>query len=324
MARNPFQPFPKAGKSPVKLFMYGDPGTEKTRRALRMPGPRSMIDMERGAPRYGDLTADGDQYMACTSTTEFREALDWCDSRKPGEVGSVLVDPATVIWASLQAGHAERQSKRKSIRPEEVMFDQGVWSRLNREHTDLMTRLLNAPYHVVAIARGKELRDDNGNPKGYGFEGHKSLPFLFETVIQTRSGGDLVEKDRTGTWAAGVRATRLDITLLLGASGKASVRLPTASEAAERDATDEPKHHPTWERGRAPFCAELGRLGMQYEVVAELSEALGEPRPSAADPTKRAACLTWLRSAAGREAYAAKVPGWVPPEAPKAETGGEA
>lgn len=39
MASNPFRPYPK-GHGFVKLLLYGDPGTLKTRRALLMPGPR--------------------------------------------------------------------------------------------------------------------------------------------------------------------------------------------------------------------------------------------------------------------------------------------
>jgi hypothetical protein len=73
-------------------------------------------------------------------------------------------------------------------------------------------------------------------------------------------------------------------------------------------------HHPSWTKAAsAAFCADLGRIGMDYKVVATLAEEMGEPRPSQADPSGRAACLRFCHSAEGRTAYAAKVPGWAPP-----------
>src|SRR5262245_37519866 len=106
MARNPFVPFP-IGKGPVKLLLYGEPGTMKTRRALGFPAPRYMVDLEKGADEYGDLTEPGDQYLACQSHSALFEALDYLDSIR-GDVGTLIIDPITVVWQSLQAGHAER------------------------------------------------------------------------------------------------------------------------------------------------------------------------------------------------------------------------
>ena len=51
-----FQPFPKQ-RGPLKILVYGEPGTLKTRRALQMPDPIFMIDLECGAADYGDLIA---------------------------------------------------------------------------------------------------------------------------------------------------------------------------------------------------------------------------------------------------------------------------
>jgi hypothetical protein len=95
--KSPFVPFPRT-RGPVKLLLYGDPGTLKTRRALGFPGPRFMVDLEKGADEYGDLVSDGDQYLACQSAEALSSALDYLDGLPAGAVGTLIVDPITVVW----------------------------------------------------------------------------------------------------------------------------------------------------------------------------------------------------------------------------------
>jgi hypothetical protein len=285
MSRNPFAPYPTS-RGAIKLLLYGEPGTLKTRRALTLPGPRYMVDLEKGADEYGDLAQPGDQYLACQSHSALADALDYLESLKPGAVGTLIVDPITVIWQSLQAGHAERASVRKKCAPEEVMFDQGVWSRLNRVHNDLVTRLLNAPFHVVMVCRGKELRDAKGEQiVGYSYEGHKSLEFLAKTVIQARRTGDLVVKDRTGTWSEGHRSPRLDLRELLARAGAGGTRLETASEAARRDAGSPapPSSSATGRVAEAPPAEGSGTGDREWEAdrVAFLGAVNGQLGPTA-------------------------------------------
>ncbi len=62
-------------------------------------------------------------------------------------------------------------------------------------------------------------------------------------------------------------------------------RAPAATPPREEPAPKaEPKHHPTWDRARAPFCAGLGKLGLSYGQVAAYLESTGKPRPSSMDP----------------------------------------
>lgn len=325
MARNPFSPYPTT-KGPAKLLLYGDPGTQKTRRALTMPGPRYMVDLEKGADEYGDLAEPGDQYMACQSHAALVEALDYLDTLPAGRVGTLIVDPITVVWQALQAAHIERVSKQKKTPPEQVLIDQGAWARLNRVHNDVMTRLLNAPYHVVMIARGKELRDNNGTPTGYAYEGHKSVEFLAKTVVITRRDGDRVVKDRTGTWTEGQRG-RLDLRDLLARSGSGGARLETPSEAAERDADTPPPspQRPTsggdeaapasgggqrWTADQArAFFGSLARLvppipREEYESrLAVWCEQTRGKRPSVMTAGERSALIVDLTTGEARVAY---------------------
>jgi len=72
----------------------------------------------------------------------------------------------------------------------------------------------------------------------------------------------------------------------------AALNKPTATAAKpppprEKDAT--------WEASRSGFCAELGRLGVEYEKLAEYLESIGRERPSAMDAATRASLIRALK-----------------------------
>lgn len=86
---------------------------------------------------------------------------------------------------------------------------------------------------------------------------------------------------------------------------------PVAEVAAEVVATvvaAPSRHHPTWERDRARFCAVLGELGLRYEDLADYTAAHGQTgqRPSAMTTQGRDKLLDGLRAGG-----AAKVAAWV-------------
>jgi hypothetical protein len=300
-----FRPFPQ-GKGPVKLLLYGDPGTEKTRRALRMPGPIYVIDMENGSADYGDLVdPKRDRYLSTKSHVEVMAALKEIGKLKPEEVGTVIIDPITVIWQSIQVGHIERVmskgywSKGRLIKPEsaeEVPFEVGTWGKLKRTYGDILSTLISSHYHVVMIARGKEKTNEKGEKIGYGYEGEKSTEFLAKTVISTHLDGDVVLKDRSGTWReSGAKRPRVVLGELVKNSTRSAQAMQTDTEASRVDAEEdiagpggggggqqpqptastttaenrEERHHESWAAGRAAFCAKLAEMGLKYEDVAD-------------------------------------------------------
>ncbi len=235
-----FKPFPTL-RGAAKIFIYGEAGTEKTRRALQMPGPLYVMDLESGSSDYGDLVNPArDRYLLTRSHTVVRDALLELSRMPPEAVGTVIIDPITVLWQSIQLGHVERQiAAGKASSPETVMFDVGVWGKLKRTYGDIMSTLLAAHYHVVMIARGKDKIDDRGNKLGYGFDGEKSTEFLAKTVIESHGDYDIVLKDRTGTFTERGRVGRVDMRKLLVRATRVAVPIQTESEAARRDAADE-------------------------------------------------------------------------------------
>jgi hypothetical protein len=352
-----FQPFP-TGKGPVKALVYGEPGTEKTRRALKMPGPRFVIDLENGASDYGDLVDPKvDRYLATKSHAQVaaavREAVE-LERRKPGSVGTLIVDPITVVWQSLQAGHIAKVVRKSGGKtaPEDVQFDVGAWGALKRLYGDLMTDILNAPFHCVLIARGADKVDSKGNKLGYGYDGEKSTRFLMKLVIETHSDHDIVHKDRYGAAKEG-RHPRLDFSRFVGAAGTASVPMQSDSEAdewvdgiapdnttiardnGERDNGDDPTPKPapsgtnragtggspsdapdpSWNaEAHKNLVAVLEPHGVTYQQLADFEVAQGRKRPSGVSDETRMKLAKWLVHGGGF----GKLKAWVAQQASKA------
>jgi len=73
-----------------------------------------------------------------------------------------------------------------------------------------------------------------------------------------------------------------------------------AAEDDDGEATRSAKPPPrekdaTWEASRSGFCAELSRLGVEYEKLAEYLESIGRERPSAMDAATRASLIRALK-----------------------------
>jgi hypothetical protein len=76
-------------------------------------------------------------------------------------------------------------------------------------------------------------------------------------------------------------------------------------EPAAKPKSDAPTggHHASWDADRARFCAELGRMGMDYDRVKAVLHARGKPKPSTMTQETRNAVLSWLGTEGGRKAY---------------------
>lgn len=304
---NPFRPFPRE-RGPLKLFVYGDPGTEKTRRALAMsmavaPRPTYVIDMEDGASEYGDLVADGGMYLRTKSVKQVMEAMEYLSTLSAEKIGLFIGDAVpTVLWQQLQSSHITKVVNRKKCAPEDVMFDVGAWGSLKRVYGDFMTRWLMLPCPSILLARGKERIDDKGNKLGYGYEGERSTDFLAKTVIEARTGHDVVIKDRTGTFKEGRANGRLDFNKLLAASGNARPTVQTDTEAAEQDAGTDSHPSYTTEEAEA-FRAALAQIGATVEEVTAFMKAVGGPNPTQIDDAKRRSLVARLKSPEGAKKF---------------------
>ena len=294
-----FQPFPKES-APLKLLVYGDPGTEKTRRALQMPGPIYVIDLECGAVNYGDLVEDKEAfYFRTKSHTDLLQALEELSMLPAKAVGTLIIDPISQVWQSLQNGHVQRQVVRKKKIAEDVFFDVGTWGKLKRSYGDIMSFILSAPYHVVMTARGKDKIDERGNIIEYSYEGERSTSFLANVVIESRRDFDIVVKDRTGTFTEQEKRPRVAFTSFLPKVSNTSHLVQSDTGAAIQDAkvmSEQAKYDPQWafSGGKRMFLLHLEELGLTYEQVCLFCKKNRRPFPEQMPLTQRERLIRFL------------------------------
>lgn len=200
-------PFKEASttKRKVKLFIYGPPGSGKTTFSLQFPKV-AMIDMERGSELYGD--SFNFDLLPATTADEVMDAINWLLTNKH-DYRTVVLDPITVYWAALQQKWSdifmERNKKSKGYKFEFYDFQPRDWMTIKAELKLLIRRLIALDMNVIVTAHQKPKYADGELMKVIGdtFDGEKSLPYLFDTVLQLERKGDKFmarpEKDRTGS-----------------------------------------------------------------------------------------------------------------------------
>lgn len=171
----------------LKVLIWGPSGSGKTTLALQAPRP-AVIDLEGGSELYGDsFPFDVSQL---TTADEVMDAVNGLMTTNH-DYQTVVIDPITVYWEALQRKWSEiflqRNRTSKGFRHEYYDFQPKDWMTIKDELRLLMAKLVRLDMHVIAIARQKPLYADGGFMRVVGdtFDCEKSIPYVFDTVIQT-------------------------------------------------------------------------------------------------------------------------------------------
>lgn len=194
----------KAVEKKIKLFVYGDSGVGKTTLALQFPSP-VVIDLEAGTDLYGsDYNFD---VLKANTIDEVMEAIDWLYKNKHS-YKTLVIDPITVYWDALQKKWSEtflnRNKQSRGYKFEYYNFQPIDWQTIKSELKYFLRRLTNLDMHIVVTAREKTKYKDGQMMASDGetFDGEKSLPYMFDTVIrlyknQSRKHMAICLKDRS-------------------------------------------------------------------------------------------------------------------------------
>jgi hypothetical protein len=251
---NPFRPAEQVAPK-VKCLLYGAPGVGKTYAALTAPGPIAVIDTEGGTAFYAKRVGHGLSEFHVLTTKTFSEVESAIAHIRdnPSEYATVVIDPVTVLYETLQeaAQYKRQETNRRRGRgdTEDADLEMLDWQRIKRSYKRLMTDLVNLPVHVIVTAREKELvegRGDNARHAGWRPDAEKSTAYYFDTVLRLVpiKGGRaaIVDKDRTGTYDLGAELPNPTFdsmfaeAIAAGAGDTASRVLPSDEAAAEKDA----------------------------------------------------------------------------------------
>ena len=184
----------------LKMYIFGDAGTGKTRTSLQFPNP-ALIDSERGSLHYGD---EFDFYRLETSDPDIvNEAIDEL-LNDPGDFKTIIIDSITAIYDQMVINKEMRMKEKKGdIHYEIQPLD---YKSIKTDVRILMDKLLSLDLNVIMTARSKaeyqpgEFMKQIGNKP----EGHKDLPYMFDVVLEltVREDGTRMarvdNKDRTG------------------------------------------------------------------------------------------------------------------------------
>lgn len=252
MTANPFRPAEQVAPK-VKCLVYGPSGVGKTYLALTAPGPIAVIDTEGGTAFYANRVGKGglSQFDVLPTKTfaQVEQAVAYLNAN-PGHYQTLVVDPVTVLYETLQDAAQTRRADQKHDPDADLeMLD---WQRIKRAYKRLMTDLVNLPVHVIVTAREADLTEERRNERGrkervkLGVrpDAEKSTAYYFDVVLRLQPAAKgreaVAEKDRTGVHALNARVVNPDFAALfdkaIAVAGDAERGLQSDAEAARIDA----------------------------------------------------------------------------------------
>jgi hypothetical protein len=208
MAKNTLWQKTEAKTKKYKIFMYGPPGSYKTRTALRLGsnGPENptlaVVDTEFGVDHYQN------EFNFVSAQTpdpdEIFEAVQQISSN-PGGVKTICIDTFSVYYEALINKYADLFLKREirssghkgeyfSIAPKDYQI-------INREASNFVRFLLKCDMHVICNCQVKDKWGGDMKVIGTSPDGWKRLPYYFDIVIELVEAKEgfqaIIHKDRT-------------------------------------------------------------------------------------------------------------------------------
>lgn len=306
----------------AKVLAHGGPGVGKTFLGLSAPGKVAVIDTEGGTAFYaGRFDFD---VLHTKSYADFMAAIDFLATGKH-DYKTVLIDPVTVIYETLQEAAVTRRAEmnrkrgRGATTVDEADLEQLDWGRIKRSYKRAMTALVNLGMHVIVTAREKAetVRDQKGNFEQTGKflpDAEKTTAYYFDVVLRLVDEGGkrvaIITKDRTGSHELDARVADPTFDSLFGkvlkSKGKGKRKVQDDDEAVARDvAAEEAALHPTAEQ-LAALEAALKEVGADTERMQREMQIEGweELRP---DQVERLTARALADIAASKNGKAEKV-----------------
>ncbi len=180
-------PFQKAQsiEKRLKLFLWGDSGVFKSTVAVQFPKP-VVIDMEGGTDLYGDTFDFG--VLKATTADQVLEAVEWLLTNRH-DYRSLIIDPITIYWDALQKKWSDiflrRNKGSKGHRFEFYDLQPKDWMTIKAEFKEFIRKLIALDMNVIVTARQKPQYKEGSFMVAMGdtFDGEKSLPYLFDTIV---------------------------------------------------------------------------------------------------------------------------------------------
>lgn len=203
----------------LKVALFGQTGTLKTRTALAFPAPL-VVDTENGTDHYG-----GEFDFSRVATTEPKAVAELIAQigAAPGEFRTLVVDSWSVYCEAVTSAFCDiflrKETKSAGHKGEYYQLSPRDYQPINRELMRQVRALLRLRCHVILAMQEKD--EYTGMEKsGVTFDGFKRSPYYMDTVIHLLKRRDVktgetvivgeVEKDRTGKLPARIAPFSID------------------------------------------------------------------------------------------------------------------
>jgi len=157
----------------LKLLMFGQSGTGKTKACLQMERP-FIIDTERGTENYSaEINAVGGLVFHTVDMDELITEVRTLRTEKHDRA-SLCIDGLTTVYNGLLAKAAN-----------EVGEDYGRhYALANKTMKPLMNLLLELDMNVIVTAHSKPIYGTNLSVLGQTFDAWKSIDYMFDLVLE--------------------------------------------------------------------------------------------------------------------------------------------
>ena len=192
----------------IKIFMYGPPGTFKTRTALRLGAGNgsdpalAVIDTEFGTDQYaGEFNFLSSQHINPDDIFQAIKEL----SQNPKSIKTLVLDTFSVYHEALTHKfidlYLKREIRSSGHKVEYFTLSPKDYLPINREASNFVRFLIKCDLNIIVTAQAKDKWGDNMSVVGATFDGWKRLPYYFDIVIEIiESKGKfkaIFHKDRT-------------------------------------------------------------------------------------------------------------------------------
>jgi hypothetical protein len=201
--KNPFAAVTIESTPCLKILLYGEPGTGKSRAAATFPSP-AIVDAENKIRLHaglGNLAA-----FPARSLDDLDTAISFIENDGGTSYKTLVVDSITVLYL--------QELERVRLASKSKVLDVRNRAEVNRRMDSLYARLAHLPVHLVVIARQATIynkamesigvKPDSGGDIGYTFEMVIHMQSDYSGIIE-RETGQLMTKGNRLTlvgWAA--------------------------------------------------------------------------------------------------------------------------
>lgn len=198
----------------IKIFIYGPPGTFKTRTALRLGAGNgsdpalAVIDTEFGTDQYaGEFNFLSSQHINPDDIFNAIKEL----SQNPKSIKTLVLDTFSVYHEALTHKftdlYLKREIRSSGHKVEYFTLSPKDYLPINREASNFVRFLIKCDLNIIVTAQAKDKWGDNMSVVGATFDGWKRLPYYFDIVIEIiESKGKfkaIFHKDRTNHFDKG-------------------------------------------------------------------------------------------------------------------------